>query len=200
MKLKIILISIAVLVVLVGSLVWSLSALQKCRKDNDRLETNQTALMSGVTQYKTSSGKWAAKATALTLTASEFKNSNDSLLSVIKELGIKAKRTLEASQTASSTDIPLQLHAKDSIVYVNGHTDTLKCMEYHDLWTDFSGCLQKSNFTGYIQNRDTLYHILHNIPKHFLFFRFGSKSIQLDVVSSNPHTKIVYTKIIRLSK
>ena len=200
MKSKIVLISIVILVGLVSSLAWSLSALQKCKKDNDRLETNQTALMSGVTKYKTSSGKWAAKATALTLTASEFKKSNDSLLSVIHELGIKEKRLISASQTSSHTDIPLQLHAKDSIVYVNGHTDTLKCMEYHDLWTDFSGCLQKSNFTGYILNRDTLFHVLHKIPKRFLFFKFGCKSVQLDVVSSNPHTQIVYTKMISLGK
>ena len=47
---------------------------------------------------------------------------------------------------------------------------------------------------------DTLQQIVHRVPRRFLFIRWGTKAIRQEVVSSNPHTNIVYTEYIELKR
>lgn len=37
------------------------------------------------------------------------------------------------------------------------------------------------------------------VSQRFLFIRWGTKAIRQEVVSSNPHTRIVYTDYIKLT-
>ena len=46
----------------------------------------------------------------------------------------------------------------------------------------------------------SLFQVVHRVPKQWLFFRWGTKAIRQEVVSSNPHTKIVYSEYIELKK
>ena len=41
---------------------------------------------------------------------------------------------------------------------------------------------------------DTIKQIVHRVPKKFLFIKYGTKGIKQEVVSKNPHTKIVFTE------
>jgi hypothetical protein len=51
-----------------------------------------------------------------------------------------------------------------------------------------------------IEQRDTIYQVVHRVPRRFLFFRFGTKAIRQDVWTSNPNSEIVYTEYIELEK
>lgn len=51
-----------------------------------------------------------------------------------------------------------------------------------------------------IQSVDTLFQVVHRVPKQWLFFRWGIKAIRQEIVSSNPHTKVVYSEYIELKK
>ena len=51
-----------------------------------------------------------------------------------------------------------------------------------------------------IESVDTLHQIVHRVPHRFWFIRYGTKAIRQEVVSSTPHTRIVYTEYIELPK
>ena len=51
-----------------------------------------------------------------------------------------------------------------------------------------------------IESVDTLRQIVHRVPRRFLFIRFGTKAVRQEIVSSNPHTRIVYAEYVRFVK
>lgn len=51
-----------------------------------------------------------------------------------------------------------------------------------------------------IESRDTLRQIVHRIPRRFLFIRWGTKALRQEIISSNPHTRIVYSEYIRIER
>ena len=186
---------------LVAALVVSVIVGHRQKVEIDRLKKNQTALLNPTTiEFRTTDGKSVAEIQALNLKVSELKASNDSLLRVAHDLGIKNRRLMELAQTTSETQTVITTVVKDSIVYLPGRTDTLSCLSFADPWLSLSGCIQTDTFCGTIQSRDTLDFIVHRIPKRFLFFRFGCKAIQLDAVSHNPHSTLTHARYIRLNK
>jgi len=176
------------------------SIIVRQHRELGRLEKNQSVLLhNGTVEIKeTAAGRSAVSAEALTLRLSEMQRSNDSLLTVAKILGIKNRRLMEAARTASVTRTVVNTVVRDSVITREGRTDTLPCITYSDPWVDFSGCIRGDTFTGDITGRDTLAFLVHRVPKRFLFFRFGCKAVRLDVASSNIHTRLTYSKYIRL--
>ena len=37
-------------------------------------------------------------------------------------------------------------------------------------------------------------------PRRFLFIRWGTKALRQEIISSNPHTRIVYSEYIRIER
>ena len=50
------------------------------------------------------------------------------------------------------------------------------------------------------KKEDTLRQIIHRVPRRFLFLRFGTKAVRQEIVSSNPHSRIVYTEYVRFER
>lgn len=194
---KFLAISCLVLVVVCLSLI---KVVQGLHKEKDRLTINNESLMESVNLYKSNSGKYAASVISLTLTKSELEKNRDELAETIKDLNVKIKRLQSASSTSTNTQIKVQTIIKDSIVYRNGLQDTLQSFSWEDSWTKIHGEIKNKDVNMYINSVDTLKQIVHRVPKKFLFFRFGTKAIRQEVVSSNPHTKIVYSEYIELKK
>lgn len=194
---KFLAISCLVLVVVCLSLI---KVVQGLHEEKDRLTINNESLMESVNLYKSNSGKYAASVISLTLTKSELEKNRDELAETIKDLNIKIKRLQSASSTSTNTQVKVQTIIKDSIVYMNGLQDTLQSFSWEDSWTKIHGEIKNKDVNMYINSVDTLKQIVHRVPKKFLFFRFGTKAIRQEVVSSNPHTKIVYSEYIELKK
>lgn len=194
---KFLAISCLVLVVVCLSLI---KVVQGLHEEKDRLTINNESLMESVNLYKSNSGKYAASVISLTLTKSELEKNRDELAETIKDLNIKIKRLQSASSTSTNTQVKVQTIIKDSIVYRNGLQDTLRLFSWKDSWTKIHGEIKSKDVNMYINSVDTLKQIVHRVPKKFLFFRFGTKAIRQEVVSSNPHTKIVYSEYIELKK
>ncbi len=194
---KFLAISCLVLVVVCLSLI---KVVQGLHEEKDRLTINNESLMESVNLYKSNSGKYAASVISLTLTKSELEKNRDELAETIKDLNIKIKRLQSASSTSTNTQVKVQTIIKDSIVYRNGLQDTLQSFSWEDSWTKIHGEIKNKDVNMYINSVDTLKQIVHRVPKKFLFFRFGTKAIRQEVVSSNPHTKIVYSEYIELKK
>lgn len=173
--------------------------LNNVREEKKRLADNQEALLSDVDYYKTESGKNAASVLKLELSKSELENHCQDLAKTIDELNIKIGRIQSASTTITKTEVKIQTVVRDSIVY-RALPVNLKVIKWRDPWVVLNGVLDGENFSANIESIDTLSQVVHRIPKKFLFIKWGTKAIRQEVVSSNPHSKIVYTEYIELKK
>lgn len=173
--------------------------LNNVREEKKRLADNQEALLSDVDFYKTESGKNAASVLKLELSKSELENHCQDLAKTIDELNIKIGRIQSASTTITKTEVKIQTVVRDSIVYRDLPVN-LKVIKWRDPWVVLNGVLDGETFSANIESIDTLSQVVHRIPKKFLFIKWGTKAIRQEVVSSNPHSKIVYTEYIELKK
>lgn len=188
-----------ILTLLCGALTWGLSNLHK---ENKRLENNQSALIGKIEFYQTEAGKSAASVQRLELTKSELEAYNAELVNTIGDLNIKLKRVQEATTTATETKVEVVTVVRDSIVYANsGEPERLQTIRWRDPWVRVDGTIKNDSTVNLsIQSIDTLYQVVHRVPKRFLFIKYGTKAIRQDITSSNPHTKIVYTEYIELAR
>ena len=197
---KILILACAVLTMLCISF---FSELIKVREDRDRLQQNQFALLEDVAYYKTEAGKSAASVVRLNLTKDELEAHNRELATTIDNLAIKLKRVQEATTTATATKIEVRTVIKDTIIYKPppGRLERMSIFKWQDPWVNIDGIIKPdSTIDLSVQSTDTLYQIVHRVPKRFLFFKYGTKAIRQEITSSNPHTKIVYTEYVKVSK
>ena len=195
---KALLIACAILVVACAALWNTVDAL---RTEKERLTGNQTALLEDVEYYKTEAGKSAASVQRLELSYSELKDNYDDVCQTAKSLNIKIKRLEAASKTATDTKIKIQTVVRDSIVYVDSTAMRIQAFRWRDPWVAASGSIYPDKRMDlFVSSTDTLRQVVYRIPKKFLFFRWGTKAIRQEITSSNPHTTIVYTEYIELSK
>lgn len=171
--------------------------LNNTREEKKRLANNQESLLSDIEYYKTESGKNAASVQKLVLTKSELEKHCRDLTQTVEDLGIKVKRLQSATTTVTKTEVEIQTVVRDSIVY-RDRPVILKTIKWKDPWIKLDGILDGDNFSAKIQSIDSLSHVAHRVPKKFLFFRFGTKAVRLEVVNKNPHSKIVYTEYIEI--
>lgn len=192
------------LLVLAG-LLWIQSVrLRNIESDRDRLRANQTSLMDSVRYYRTENGKNAASVQRLELSAAEIRAERDDVAAECRNLHIKIRRLESFSTAQAQTIVDLKtrlcdtvvLHDRDSIIV----RDTLRLFRWRDSWVTVEGLIEGDSVGCRIESIDTLHQVVHRIPRRFLFIRWGTKAIRQEVVSSNPHTRIVYTEYIELKK
>lgn len=169
-------------------------------KEKKRFKANQNSLLSEVKFYKSKDSLNVASVEKLTLKNSELKKFNADLVNTIESLNIKVRRLQSVSQTATDTDYKVKIQVKDSLIYLPGRVDTLKCVEFSDKWLWVSGCVKNKQFSGLIESKDTIQQFVHRVPRKFLFFKYGTKAIRQEVVCKNPHTQITFTEYIELKK
>lgn len=174
------------------------------KEDNGRLSNNQVALTKDIEYYKTKSGNNAARVNELELTVDEFKNTCADQEKIIKDLGIKVKRLESVSSTGMNTNITVitQLHdtiyitKRDSIfIKENG-----KYFSWNDNWNHINGKIIGNNIECQYNGVDTITIAAHRVPKKFLFFRWGTKYVEVDITNRNTSSKITYNKTIKLKK
>ena len=190
-------------IIVIGGLVLSISILwkgyQREHSERNRLESNQSVLMSSLENYRISDSLNAARVDALNLTVSEFKKGFSELEGLLKEMHIKVKRLETVAITGTNTSYYITTPVRDSLVFVPV-PDTLHAIRYKDAWLSLSGYIKNREFVGSIESRDTLVQVVHRVPKRFLFIKYGTKGIRQEIVSKNPHTTINYAKYIELKK
>lgn len=179
---------------------WSYCARLKAEKE--RLNGNQSALMEKVEYYQTEAGEYAASVQALTLSKSEVENHCADLMNTIKDLNLKVKRLQSASTTATKTELDVKPIIKDSIIYSDTSYLKVQAIQWQDPWVKIRGVIMPDDkeMDLHVESVDTLRQVIHRVPKKWWFFRWGTKAIRQEIVSSNPHTKIVYTEYIELKK
>ena len=189
--------------ILVGLCVWQGKELVKVRAERARLLNNQYALLEEIGLYETAEGRSAASVLALQLTCDELKRHYQEKCQEVKDLGLKVSRMESLASTGTQTNVTMKTELRDSIVYeVRNHVvyvDSLKHFEWRDPpWVAVAGTIRNGMVDLDVASVDTLVQIVHSVPKRFLFIRYGTKAIRQEVVSKNPHTRVVYSEYVKL--
>lgn len=176
---------------------------QALKTEANRLKINQETLLGQVENYKTKTGKDASRITQLTLSRYEFEKTCGKQADLIKDLNLKIKRLESVSSMGTSTDITIDTLLKDTIFISKDNDDTIDTVKYFswsDNWNLINGYIKNNNVTCQYKGVDTLNIVATRVPKRFLFFKYGCKYVQIDIVNANPHTKITYMQSIKLKK
>jgi len=193
---KILIYAVIFLSILAAVLYWQLSEVKTEKK---RLVNNQEALLTDVETYKTEAGKNAASVLRLELSKSELEAYNGELTQRIEDLNIKLKRVQAATTTATQTNVEIKTIIKDTIIYRDTGMLVLPAIKWQDPWVNVDGIIKPDSTVDLsIQSVDTLFQVVHRVPKKFWFIKYGTKAIRQEITSSNPHTKIVYSEYIEL--
>lgn len=206
MKKYLIIAAIALAVAAVVTIWVQRSRINQLTGERDKYRTNTETLLQDVSRYQTKDSLNAAKVGVLELKLSEFERYRASDAELIKTLQTK-NRELEAVTTAQMETITqLRGTVRDSIVYLTGDTTTtvLKCVDISDPWFSLNGCTTPDGtFTGTFINRDSILIAATVQYKRFLGFLWKTKKVknrEIDVVSKNPHTKIMGVEYIEIEK
>ena len=197
----------AAIILAVAAVFWIQNAkIKRLTTERDKYRSNTETLLQDVERYQTKDSLNAAKVGNLTLKVSEYEKYRADDLALIKTLQTK-NRELEAVTTAQMETITkLRGTVRDSIVYLPGDTTTivLKCVDISDPWFSLKGCTTPDGeFTGTFVNRDSILVAATVQYKRFLGFLWKTKKIknrEIDVISRNPHTKIMGVEYIEIEK
>lgn len=206
MKKYIIIAAIALAVAAVVTIWVQRSRINQLTGERDKYRTNTETLLQDVSRYQTKDSLNAAKVGVLELKLSEFERYRASDAELIKTLQTK-NRELEAVTTAQMETITqLRGTVRDSIVYLPGDTTTivLKCVDISDPWFSLKGCTTPDGeFTGTFINRDSILVVATVQYKRFLNFLWKTNKVknrEIDIISRNPHTKIMGVEYIEIEK
>lgn len=211
-----------------GGLLWLQTVrLRGERTERRRIQSNNEVLTDSVKFYRTESGKSAASRQVLELRASEMERYNAQLAAQVRELRIKVRRLEAAATTAMRTEVqitaPLEpagrqpsagekygaalRQAADSVKAALDRkysgmpkVSEAKFFRWSDRHVSVDGIIRTDSVSCHVISIDTLRQIVHRVPRRFLFIRWGTKAIRQEVVSSNPHTDIIYTEYIEFNR
>lgn len=206
MKKYIIIAAIALAVAAVVTIWVQRSRINQLTGERDKYRTNTETLLQDVSRYQTKDSLNAAKVGVLELKLSEFEKYRASDAELIKTLQTKNRELERVTTTQMETINELRATVRDSVVYLLGDTVTtvLRCVDIVEPYFELHGCATPDGqFTGTHINRDSLLIVETMQYKRWLGFLWKTKKIknrEIDVISRNPHTKIMGVEYIEIEK
>ncbi len=172
------------------------AALHHRASEVKRLDNNYQALSAEVDLYQNRLKESAASVIALQLELDEYKELHKRDLKRIRALGVRPRRVESVATTATKSEVQYAAPMRDTIVVY----DTVSIFHWSDKWVKAEGVIRDGEVTCKIESIDTLRQVIHRVPRRFGLIRYGTKAIRQEIVSSNPHSHIVYTEYIELPK
>lgn len=168
--------------------------IQQLTSERDRYKGNTQALLTDVEHFKVQDSLSAARVEALELTVKEFERFRSEDAALIRELRQRNRDLAEVNTTQAQTIIEMSAVPRDTVIIRDSIPVKAVAVHAGDAWYDFDGLLTEDEFTGRLQNRDSL--ILAETVKYHRFLGFLWKTKRVDerqatVVSRNPHTEIL---------
>ena len=174
------------------------------RHETRRLARNQEALTVGIEHYRTRLGQEAASVQTLRLRCAEFDRLRAGDAAEIRRLGIRLRRLEAAAKTVTATTVDIRTPVRDTVVVRLRDTlvvrDTVRLFRWRDAWISVEGALGTDSIVCRVESIDTLRQVVHRVPRRFLFIRWGTKALRQEIVSSNPHTRIVYSDYVKFER
>ena len=161
-----------------------------------RLRNNCEALSSETKFYKTRLDESAASVVALQLDLDEYREQHRRDLKRIHSLGVRLRRVESVAKSATKSEVEFVAPRQEMPLL----HDTTSLFSWSDAWMRVEGTIRGDSVECKVESVDTLHQIVHRVPRRFWFIRYGTKAIRQEIVSSNPHTRIVYAEYIELPK
>ena len=190
---------ILLLILLVGGFVAVRTIIYLC-DEKQRLELNQQTLLSDVELYRTAAGESAASVGVLTLEISELREARSRDAAQIRDLGIRLRRAESYARSVTHSEYVTQTILRDSIIVRDTIRDTVRIFLSGDTWSRVEGIIRGDSIGIAVHSVDTLFQVVHRVPRRFLCFRYGTKGIRQEILSSNPHTQLVYSEYVELKR
>jgi hypothetical protein len=156
--------------------------------------------MLDVDSFRTKDSLSVARAQVLSLTLKEYREVNALQADRIESLGYKLSRTMRVQEVATEAIHPIESPIRDSVLVLGMDTLVAPCFSYATRWVEVSGCIVDREFRGRVQTRAELDIVAHRVPRRFWFIRWGTKAVQVDVVSRDRDCEVVYNKYVELSR
>ena len=122
--------------------------------------------------------------------------------SVERRLAVLAVQA--AAKAVAVTDAEIRTPLRDTVVVRIHDTlpvrDTVRMFRWRDPWISVEGRIGRDSAACRIRSVDTLRQAVHRIPRRFLFIRWGTKALRQEIVSTNPHTRIVYAEYVKIER
>ena len=182
------------------ALLLSLLYIRGLTAENRRLEANHATLLGEVELYRTKAGESAASVGVLTLQLDEMREQRAADARRIRDLDIRLRRAESYARSVTTSSYEVTMPLRDSIIVRDTLRDTVRIFLGGDVWSRVAGVIRGDSLRYSVQSIDTLFQVVHRVPRRFLFFRYGTKAIRQEIVSSNPHTRLVYSEYVELSR
>ena len=165
-----------------------------------RLQNNNHSLLQRVEYYRTSADESAASVQALRLKVGEYEELLAADAEKICAMGVKLRRLESAAKSVVATDVAIKAPLRDTVFIRDTlrQIDTLRLFRWNDSWVTVDGVISADSVECRVQSVDTLHQIVHRIPRRFLFIKYGTKALRQEIISSNPHSKIVFSEYIKI--
>lgn len=176
--------------------------------ENERLRQNAAAAHQQIQQYRTAADEAAASVQVLRLRCGEYEEMHRKDAARIEAMGLKLRRVEASATSATAMQVNLRTPLCDTVMVrdtvIRRDTirlrDTVRLFRWNDAWVSVDGVIYRDSVACRVASVDTLRQVVHRIPHKFLFFRYGTKALRQEIVSQNPHTKIVYTEYIQIER
>lgn len=180
---------------------WQHRRIERLTEARDEARKNTAALLSDVQYYRVRDSLSAARVQSLELSVREFERFRAEDAALIKSLTAKNRDLSAVNKTQSETIIELLAAPKDTVIIRDSIPIPAIAVHCGDNWYDFDGLLTADEFTGTLRNRDSLLVVESVRYKRFLWWK--TKRVRdrlMDVVTLNPHSKIIGIEHIVLEK
>lgn len=164
--------------------------------ERNRHTNNIMALNDSVRIYRTRLGESAASCRVLELRIGELKRLRSDDAKRIKQMGLHLRQVQSHAVSAIETTIDASTILRDTLIL----HDSVQRFFWRDDWVTIRGTIRDQKVECHMQSIDTLRQTVRRIPRKIWFIRFGTKALQQEITSSNPHSRIVYTEYIKISR
>lgn len=167
---------------------------KKLEKENTRLVNNQHALLKSVESFRLKDSTQVAQIEILSISKDELKELCSEQTDEISALKLKLSRVKNYSQVSQQAEYIIHDTVYDSVY----NTDTLKCINFNNLYINLSGCMTNSQFNGIIQTFDTTVTIVHKeYRKRFLWFKW-KPYYKVTIHNKNPYSSLTNQNYIEV--
>lgn len=188
---------ILAIVILGGTLHWSLRNNAQNKAEIERLEGNQSTLLGDVEYYRTESGNLAASVHSLTMQRDEFAELLKAERKKVKELGIRLDELESIGEVNTDSEVTIEADIiPPDTVYIP--EPLMGTFEWSDPWVRVMGELHPTKLKAQINITDTITIVAHRKSRGWWIFRCKGKITHYDAVSANPHTNINHIKYVEL--
>lgn len=194
---------LALLAGLFAALVISYNRAERLAGERDRYRGDAEALLDDVATFRVRDSLSAARVQALELTVREFERFRAEDAALIRELQGRNRDLASVNEAQAKTIIDLRAMPRDTVIVRDSIPIRAIALHCGDRWYDFDGLLADGEFSGRLENRDSLLLAETVRYKRFLGFLWKTgkvKDRRLDAVSRNPHTKIEGLEYVVIEK